>query len=54
LESSRIRIICNNYTPNGVVVVDVVATKKATKVLVVEENEYLATVGIMVFKCMTF
>ncbi|WP_409688332.1 hypothetical protein [Flavobacterium sp.] len=31
-------IICENYTPNGVVVVDVVAPKATTKVLVVKEN----------------
>lgn len=47
-------IICENYTPNGVVVVDVVEPKVATKALVVEENEYLATCDIMFFKCITF
>jgi hypothetical protein len=47
-------IICENYTPNGVVVVDVVVPKTATKELVVEVNGYLAKVDIMFFKCMTF
>lgn len=47
-------IICENYTPNGVVVVDVVVAKEATKVLVVEVNGYLAIIDIMFPKCMTF
>jgi hypothetical protein len=40
-------IICENYTPNGVVVVDVVVPKAATIELVVEENGYLAKFDIM-------
>jgi hypothetical protein len=47
-------IICENYTPNGVVVLAVVVPKAATKELVVEVNGYLAMVDLMIFKCMTF
>lgn len=49
-----IRIICNDYTPNGVVVVDVVVTVFAAKGLVVEEIEYVKMLYIMVFKFITF
>ncbi len=47
-------IICENYTPTGVVVVDVVVAAWATKVLVEGENGYCAAIDIMFFKCMTF
>jgi len=41
-ESTTIRIICENYTPNGVVVVvDVVPTKFATKEVAVKREEYV-------------
>lgn len=49
-----IRIICNDYTPNGVVVVDVVVTVFAAKGLVVEGIEYVKMLRIMVFKFITF
>lgn len=48
------RIICENYTPNGVVVVDVVVAKEATRELAAEKNWYVATLDIMFFKCKTF
>ena len=49
-----IRIICNDYTPNGVVVVDVVVTVFVAKEVGVAENEYVKLLCIMVFKFITF
>lgn len=48
------RIICSDYTPNGVVVVDVVATVFGTKEVGVVENEYGKLLYIMIFKFITF
>jgi hypothetical protein len=48
-------IICNDYTPNGVVVVvDGVAKAAATLVVVVVVAEYVKKLRIMVFKFITF
>jgi len=48
-------MICNDYTPNGVVVVVVVvATVVATKVLVVIANENMLILFHMIFKNTTF
>lgn len=40
-------MICENYTPNGVVVVDVVVANAATIVMVVEEDKYVFVENIM-------
>jgi len=48
------RIICNDYTPNGVVVVDVVVTTAATKELVEVVAVCVKKLRIMVSKFITF
>jgi len=48
-ESTSIGIICENYTPHGVVVVDVVTTKESTMVMVVEK-EVVVLLFIILFK----
>jgi hypothetical protein len=54
LKVHEFRIICNDYTPNGVVVVDVVATVFTTKELVGVVDVYVEKLRIMVFKFITF
>ena len=40
-------MICENYTPNGVVVVDVVVTNVVTTAVVIAEDEYVLVENIM-------
>ena len=40
-------MICENYTPNGVVVVDVVVTNVVTTAEVIAEDEYVLVENIM-------
>jgi hypothetical protein len=54
MKGRKARIICNVYTPIGVVVVDVVVTVFAVKEVGVARNEYVTLLYIMVFKFKTF
>jgi hypothetical protein len=55
LKAHRNWIICENYTPNGVVVVvDVVPTKVATKEVVVKSKVILFLLFIIHFKSSIF
>jgi hypothetical protein len=54
MKGHKARIICNDYTPNGVVVVDVVVTVFAAIGVGVVEKEYVKLLYIMVFKFITF
>jgi len=40
-------MICENYTPNGVVVVDVLVTNVVTTAVVIAEDEYVLVENIM-------
>jgi hypothetical protein len=54
-ESTSIIIICENYTPNGVVVVvDVEPKKVATKEMVVKIEVFIFLWNIIHFKCSIF
>ena len=48
------RIICKNYTPNGVVVVDVVPTVDETIKVVFREELYLKLLVFIFFKYIVF
>jgi len=54
MKGHKARIICKDYTPNGVVVVDVVVTVFDAKEVGVAENEYVKLLCIMIFKFITF
>lgn len=54
MKGHKDRIICSDYTPNGVVVVDVVVTAFGTKEVGVVANKYVELWCIMMVKFMTF